>query len=123
MISQTLLAAGESLLLNGNCHKSVHYGVVLSGALPGYLDSALNRKYGLYGPVPKKTIFEAIEKHPDAEALILTSCTYDGLRYDLAPIIEAAHEKGIKVIIDEAWYAFARFHPEFRPTALEAGAE
>ncbi|MFZ1910128.1 MAG: beta-eliminating lyase-related protein [Burkholderiales bacterium] len=123
VIFQTLLAPGEKLLLDRNCHKSVHYGVVLSGALPVYLDSALNRKYGLYGPVPKKTIFEAIEKHSDAEALILTSCTYDGLRYDLAPIIEAAHEKGIKVIVDEAWYAFARFHPEFRPTALEAGAD
>ena len=24
-----------------------------------------------------------IRKHPDAQALILTSCTYDGLRYDL----------------------------------------
>jgi arginine decarboxylase len=27
------------------------------------------------------------------------------------------------VIIDEAWYGFARFHPEFRPTALESGAD
>jgi len=87
------------------------------------MDSALNRKYGLYGPVPKKTILREIKKHPDAQAIILTSCTYDGLRYDLAPIVAAAHSKGIKVIIDEAWYGFARFHPEFRPTALEAGAD
>jgi arginine decarboxylase len=123
VIFQTLLAPGEKLLLDRNCHKSVHHGVVLSGAHPIYLDSALNRKYGLYGPVPKKTVLEAIRKHPDAEALILTSCTYDGLRYDLKPIIEAAHVKNIKVIIDEAWYGFARFHPEFRPTALEAGAD
>ena len=123
VIFQTLLAPGEKLLLDRNCHKSVHHGVVLSGAHPVYLDSSLNRKYGLYGPVPKKTILEAIEKNPDAEALILTSCTYDGLRYDLAPIIAAAHAKGIKVIVDEAWYGFARFHPEFRPTALESGAD
>jgi len=123
VIFQTLLAPGEKLLLDRNCHKSVHHGVVLSGAHPVYLDSALNRKYGLYGPVPKKTLFDAIRRHPDAEALILTSCTYDGLRYDLAPIVEAAHAKGIKVIVDEAWYGFARFHPEFRPTALEAGAD
>jgi arginine decarboxylase len=123
VIFQTLLAPGEKLLLDRNCHKSVHHGVVLSGANPVYLDSALNRKYGLYGPVPKKTLLRAIQKHPDAQALILTSCTYDGLRYDLAPIVEAAHAKGIKVIIDEAWYGFARFHPEFRPTALEAGAD
>src|SRR2546427_2728890 len=123
VIFQTLLAPGEKLLLDRNCHKSVHHGVVLSGAHPIYLDSALNRKYGLYGPVPKKTLLNAINKHPKAQALILTSCTYDGLRYDLAPIVEAAHAKGIKVIIDEAWYGFARFHPEFRPTALEAGAD
>ena len=123
VIFQTLLAPGEKLLLDRNCHKSVHHGVVLSGAHPVYLDSALNVKYGLYGPVPKKIILRAIQKHPDAQALILTSCTYDGLRYDLAPIVEAAHAKGIKVIIDEAWYGFARFHPEFRPTALEAGAD
>jgi arginine decarboxylase len=123
VIFQTLLAPGEKLLLDRNCHKSVHHGVVLSGAHPIYLDSALNRKYGLYGPVPTKTVLNAIRRHPDAEALILTSCTYDGLRYDLKPIIEAAHAKRIKVIVDEAWYGFARFHPEFRPTALEAGAD
>ncbi|TAK85542.1 MAG: ornithine decarboxylase [Betaproteobacteria bacterium] len=123
VILQTLLAPGEKLLLDRNCHKSVHHGVVLSGAHPIYLDSALNRKYGLYGPVPKKILLREIQKHSDAQALILTSCTYDGLRYDLAPIVQAAHAKGIKVIIDEAWYGFARFHPEFRPTALEAGAD
>src|SRR5207248_9104318 len=120
---QTLLAPGEKLILDRNCHKSVHHGVVLSGAHPIYVDSALNRKYGLYGPVAKKTLLSAIKKHPDAQALIVTSCTYDGLRYDLPPIIAAAHAKGIKVIIDEAWYGFARFHPQFRPTALEAGAD
>jgi arginine decarboxylase len=96
---------------------------VLSGAHPIYLNSSVNRAYGIYGPVPKKTIFEAIEANPDAEALILTSCTYDGLRYDLKPIIEEARRHNIRVIIDEAWYGFARFHPEFRPTALEAGAD
>src|SRR3979409_1465710 len=85
VILQTLLAPGEKMLLDRNCHKSVHHGVVLSGAHPIYLDSALNGKYGLYGPVPKKTLLRNIKKHPDAQALILTSCTYDGLRYDLGP--------------------------------------
>jgi arginine decarboxylase len=123
VIFQTILAPGEKLLLDRNCHKSVHHGVVLSGAHPVYLDSSVNKAYGIYGPVPKKTIFQAIEAHPDAEALILTSCTYDGFRYDLKPIVDKAHEHGMRVIIDEAWYGFARFHPEFRPTALEAGAD
>ena len=123
VIFQTILAPGEKLLLDRNCHKSVHHGVVLSGAHPVYLNSSVNRTYGIYGPVPKKTILAAMAEHPDAEALILTSCTYDGFRYDLKPIIEAAHAQGIRVIIDEAWYGFARFHPDFRPTAIEAGAD
>ncbi|MBI5611008.1 MAG: aminotransferase class I/II-fold pyridoxal phosphate-dependent enzyme [Deltaproteobacteria bacterium] len=123
VIFQTLLAPGEKLLLDRNCHKSVHHGVVLSGAHPIYLNSTVNRQYGLYGPVSKKTIFDAIEAHPDAQALILTSCTYDGLRYDLKPIVDRCHASKIRVIIDEAWYGFARFHPAFRPTALESGAD
>jgi arginine decarboxylase len=123
VIFQTLIAPGEKLLLDRNCHKSVHHGVVLSGAHPIYLDSSVNKKYGIFGPIPKKTLIKAIEEHSDAEALVLTSCTYDGFRYDLEPIIKAAHAKGIKVVIDEAWYGFARFHPAFRPTALESGAD
>ncbi len=123
VILQTLIAPGEKLLLDRNCHKSVHHGVVLSGARPIYLDSSVNRKYGVFGPVPKKTILQAIEEHPDAQLLVLTSCTYDGLRYDLKPIIEAAHAHNIKVLIDEAWFSHARFHPDLRPTALEAGAD
>src|SRR5919204_1115 len=50
---------------------------------------------------PKKGLLSAIRKHPAAQALIIASCTYDGLRYALPPIIEAAPERGIKVIIDE----------------------
>ena len=123
VIFQTLIAPGEKLLLDRNCHKSVHHGVVLSGANPIYLDSSVNKKFSLFGPVPKRAILKAIEDHPDVQALVLTSCTYDGLRYDLQPVIEAAHGRGIKVVIDEAWYGFARFHPAFRPTALESGAD
>ncbi len=123
VILQTMIAPGETLLLDRNCHKSVHHGVVLSGAQPIYLDSSVNRKYGVFGPVPKKTILKAIDDHPEAELLVLTSCTYDGLRYDLKPIIDAAHARDIKVLIDEAWFAHARFHPALRPTALECGAD
>jgi arginine decarboxylase len=123
VIFQTLLTPGAKLLLDRNCHKSVHHGVILSGARPIYLDSSVNQQFGIFGPVPRATVLSAIAAHPDARVLILTSCTYDGLRYDLRPIITAAHAAGIKVIVDEAWYAHARFHPELRPTALECGAD
>ena len=123
VIFQTLLTPGAKLLLDRNCHKSVHHGVILSGARPIYLDSSVNQQFGIFGPVPRSTLLRAIERHADARVLILTSCTYDGLRYDLRPIIDAAHQVGIKVVVDEAWYGHARFHPELRPTALECGAD
>lgn len=123
VILQSLLVPGDTLLLDRNCHKSVHHGVILSGANPVYMDSAVNAELGLFAPVARQLILETIAAHPHAKALILTSSTYDGLCYDLRPIIAAAHAHGIKVIIDEAWYGFARFHPAFRPTALECGAD
>ena len=95
VILQTEIAPGEKLLLDRNCHKSVHHGVLLSGARPHYLDSSVNRRFGVFGPVPKSTILRAIEEHPDAQLLVLTSCTYDGLLYDLRPIIEAAHARSM----------------------------
>ena len=123
VIIQTLLAPGDTLLLDRNCHKSVHHGVILSGARPVYLDASVNPRWGLFGPVPRAAILQAMAEHRQARVLILTSCTYDGLRYDLRPIVDAAHRAGIKVIVDEAWYGHARFHPELRPTALECGAD
>lgn len=123
VILQTLLAPGDVLLLDRNCHKSVHHGVILSGARPVYLPSTLSRRYGLFGPLPRRVILDAIDAHPEARALMLTSCTYDGLRYALEPIVAAAHARGIKVVVDEAWYTHGRFHPALRPTALEAGAD
>ena len=33
---------------------------------PIYLDSSVNRNYGIYGPVPKQTMLAAIDEHPDA---------------------------------------------------------
>ena len=123
VILQTLLKPGDKLLLDRSAHKSIHHGVLLSGARPIYLDSSVNRQYGIFGPVPRSTIESAIARNPDARLLALTSCTYDGLRYDLQPIVEAAHARKIKVLIDEAWYSHARFHPDLRPTALEAGAD
>ncbi len=123
VILQYLLRPGDKILLDRGSHKSTHHGVILCGATPVYLASEVNHQYGLYGPVSFNTIKQAITDNPEAKVLMLTSCTYDGMRYDLTPIIELAHSHGIKVMIDEAWYAHGRFHHKLRPTALEYGAD
>jgi arginine/lysine/ornithine decarboxylase len=123
VVVQHVVGGGGKVLVDQGCHKSIHHAMVLFGADPVYLPAAVNRDFGLYGPVSKESLFDAIEAHPDARLLVLTSCTYDGFYYDLEPVIDAAHAAGMKVLVDEAWYAHGRFHPALRPCALESGAD
>ncbi len=123
VIVQHVLGAGGKVILDRACHKSVHHAVILFGADPVYLPASVKTRYGFYGPVPRRDVLAALDAHADAKLLVLTSCTYDGFRYDLAPIIEQAHARGIRVLIDEAWYAHGRCHPQFRPNAIDCGAD
>ena len=127
ILLQTLLKPGDAILLDRNCHKSVHYGIIAAGAEPVYMRPSVNNDYGIFGPIPKKRIFETMDNALAAgkklKVMILTNCTYDGLIYDLPSIIAVAHDRGIKVIIDEAWFGYANFHNAFYPSAMAAGAD
>jgi len=127
VLIQTLLKPGDAILLDHNCHKSVHYGVIIAGAEPIYLMPSVNNKYGIFGPIPKKRIIDAmdnaIKQKKNLKAIILTNCTYDGLIYDIQDIVDEAHKRDIKVIVDEAWFGYANFHREFYPSAMAAGAD
>ncbi len=127
VLIQTLLKPGDAILLDRNCHKSVHYGVIVAGAEPLYLMPSVNNTYGIFGPVPKQRIIQSMDAALKAgkrlKVLILTNCTYDGLIYDIKDIVEQAHARGIKVIVDEAWFGYANFHRAFYPSAMAAGAD
>ncbi len=123
VIVQHLLGAGGKLILDQACHKSMHHAVVLAGVEPVYLQASFKPEFGLYGPVPQRRVIQVLDENPDAGLLALTSCTYDGFCYDLEPIIAHAHSLGIRVLVDEAWYAHGRFHPALRPNALDCGAD
>lgn len=124
IILQTLLRKGDKVIIDRNCHKSVHYGILQSASMPIYLSSILNPKYGIFAPPSLADMKQAIEQNPDAKLLVLTGCTYDGLLSDLKQVVELAHSYNIKVFIDEAWFAYSLFHPEFRDySAINAGAD
>ncbi|WP_439107417.1 aminotransferase class I/II-fold pyridoxal phosphate-dependent enzyme [Congregibacter sp.] len=123
VIVQHMLGNAGKMLVDQACHKSVHHAAIMSGVDPVYLPASVNEAYGLYGPVSKESIYHAIAAHPDARLLVLTSSSYDGFYYDLEPIISRAHAAGMKVLVDEAWYAHGYFHPRLRPCALECGAD
>ena len=55
--------------------------------------------------------------------LLLTNCTFDGIVYDVGRVMEEclAIKPDLIFLWDEAWFAFARFHPVYRPrTAMRA---
>jgi arginine decarboxylase len=125
---QAVLNPDDVVLLDRNCHKSVHYGIALCDAIPVYLEPSLNTKYALMGPVPKSTIEKEIlrlEKvRKPAKLLVLTNCTYDGMVYDMPAIVKLAHDHHVKVLVDEAWFGYAYFCESLRNySAMFCGAD
>ena len=53
-----LVPAGDVVLIDRDCHKSHHYGLVPSDARPVYLDAYPLPEYGFYGGVPLRTLKE-----------------------------------------------------------------
>ncbi|MEW9798887.1 aminotransferase class V-fold PLP-dependent enzyme [Alteromonas sp. CYL-A6] len=124
IILQTLLRDGDKVIVDRNCHKSVHYGIIQARAMPVYLDSVLNPDYGIFAPPKLEQLKAEIEANPDARLIVLTGCTYDGLLTDLKQVVDLGHQHGMKVFIDEAWFAYSLFHPTFRPySAIHSGAD
>ena len=57
--------------------------------------------------------------------LALTNCTFDGIVYDVERVMEEclAIKPDLVFLWDEAWFAFAGFHPVYRRrTAMAAGS-
>ena len=54
----------------------------------------------------------------------LTNCTFDGIVYDVERVMEEclAIKPDLVFLWDEAWFAFARFHPVYRARTAMAAA-
>jgi len=131
MVEQALLAPGDIMLVDRNCHKSHHYGAVLVGALPLYVEAYPLTKYSMYGAVPLRTIKKALldlkaeGKLDRARLLVLTNCTFDGHIYNVERVMEEclAIKPDLIFLWDEAWFGFARWSPFYRRrTAMGAAA-
>jgi arginine/lysine/ornithine decarboxylase len=113
----TLLRPGECVLLDRNCHKSVHHAVVMSGAIPVYLPACFNARLGVWGPISMPDLSQAInatypeEKKP--RMVILTTCTYEGILYPVWEIARLCERNGMLFYADEAWAPYLSFHPYY----------
>ena len=129
MAVQALLGPGDIAIVDRNCHKSHHYGMVLAGAQPLYVEAFPMTEYSMYGAVPLRTIKQALlnlraeGRLHRAKMVDLTNCTFDGHIYNTRRVMEEclAIKPDLIFLWDEAWFGFARFSPFLRPrTAMGA---
>ncbi len=119
IVVQSLIRPGDIVLIDRNCHKSHHYGLVLAGASPMYLDAYPLERFAIYGAVSLRTIkkalldLEAAGQLHRVRMLLLTNCTFDGIVYNPRRVMEEvlAIKPDICFLWDEAWYAFATAVP------------
>ena len=117
IVMQALVEPGDVVLIDRDCHKSHHYGLVLSGAYPVYLDSYPIEEYSMYGAVPLEHIKGKLLQLKNAgrlskvKMLLLTNCTFDGIVYNVERVMEEvlAIKPDMIFLWDEAWFAFAGF--------------
>jgi arginine decarboxylase len=130
IVTQALVAPGDIVLLDRNCHQSHHYGMMLAGANVVYLEAYPLNEYSMYGAVSLREIkskllaLKRAGKLDRVKMMSLTNCTFDGIVYDVQRVMEEclAIKPDLVFLWDEAWFAFARFHPVYRNRTAMASA-
>lgn len=131
IVHQSILAPGDVVIADRNCHKSHHYALMLAGAQVAYVDAYPLDEFSFYGAVPLKTLkgmlldYRRAGRLDEVKMITLTNCTFDGIVYDVQRVMEEclAIKPDLVFLWDEAWFAFATFHPIYRRrTAMSAAA-
>lgn len=115
-VATSLLAAvptGGTVLVPRNVHRSVVAGLVLSGALPRFVQHDVLSECGALG-VSAAAVKRSLEEAPLPAAVLLTRPSYYGLARELADVAEVCHARDVPLIVDEAHGG----HFCFLPTGL-----
>lgn len=107
VVWRSQVSPGDHCLLDRNCHKSLSHAMVITGAIPDYMVPMRNA-LGIIGPVD----FGRIDPAKRYAMAALTNSTYDGICYDTGYAKRKLDGAAI-LHFDEAWYAYARFHPVY----------
>jgi arginine decarboxylase len=132
IVAHSAVVAGDVVLADRNCHKSLNYALAITDAIPVYLRPVRNG-YGIIGPIPASAlepgpIAESIASHPLASRALdrgpvyaaLTNSTYDGLCYDAGQVVARLGSSVPRIHFDEAWFAYAAFNPLYRERSAMA---
>jgi len=119
------VARGDIVFVDRNCHKSLLHSLIMTGGIPVYFTPSRNA-HGIIGPISLDQFSgEALQKMIQANPLaskaakpgakpriaVVTNSTYDGLCYNAEKIADNLGSAVDFLHFDEAWYAYAAFHP------------
>ncbi|MEB3336313.1 MAG: aminotransferase class I/II-fold pyridoxal phosphate-dependent enzyme [Leptolyngbyaceae bacterium] len=114
---------GDRILLPRNVHQSAISGLVLSGAIPIFLEPEYDPVLDLVHSVTPESVAMALEQYPGIKAVMLVYPTYYGVCGEIAAIAQIVHSYRIPLLVDEAHGPHFAFHPDLPTPALAAGAD
>lgn len=117
------LHPGDKIVMQRNVHKSAISGVILSGAIPVFIEPEIDPIFGIAHGMRLSDIQKILEQDSDIRALFLTNPTYFGAVSYLKEIIEYAHARDVIVLVDEAHGAHFPFSQKLPQSGIAFGAD
>ena len=114
---------GDKILVARNCHKAVYNAIFLNELNPVYLYPQYDEENSIQCGYSAKYIEEMLTKNPDVKLVVLVSPTYEGVTSEVREIAEAAHKRGIPLLVDEAHGAHFGFSDRFPENSISQGAD
>ncbi|MCQ2548971.1 MAG: aminotransferase class I/II-fold pyridoxal phosphate-dependent enzyme [Lachnospiraceae bacterium] len=115
--------AGDKIILPRNIHKSVINALVLCGGVPVYVEAKVDSKIGIALGVEVAEVERVMNENPDAVAMFINNPTYYGVCSNLKKIVELAHARNMKVLVDEAHGTHLYFGENLPISGMAAGAD
>ena len=115
--------AGDKIILPRNVHKSVINALVLCGGIPVYVEVKVDHKIGIALGVEMENMRRVMDENPDAKAVFINNPTYYGICSNMVEIVKMAHERGMKVLVDEAHGTHLYFGENLPISGNKAGAD
>ena len=114
---------GEKIIMPRNVHRSAINALILSGAVPVYVNPQTDERLGISLGMRLSDVEKAIKEHPEAKAILVNNPTYYGICSNIRAITELAHKHNMLLLADEAHGAHLGFHESLPPSAMEVGAD
>jgi arginine decarboxylase len=119
----TVCSEGDKIIVPRNVHKSVMAAIIFVGAKPVFLSPVRDANLGIDHGVTVRSVRRALEKHPDAKAVLVINPTYFGICTNLKEIVDLVHSYNMPVLVDEAHGVLIHFHEKLPMSAMQAGAD